>query len=166
MNRQANIRRSHWAEAIQACGGHPVHGVALKGRSNYLCLRRWMNESRTPSSDRRESREIATASSSPTLRTTYRQPLRRSPASIRRSPAIRRGPPSPRFRRVRRSSLVECCERRLQKNAPPADESWHPLIFPAVPGRLEGRRRIERLRLRFYLIAIASARATTPDRYR
>jgi predicted DnaQ family exonuclease/DinG family helicase len=39
------------SEAIQACGGSPVHGVALKGRSNYLCLRRWMNESRTPSSD-------------------------------------------------------------------------------------------------------------------
>lgn len=39
------------SQAIQACGGAPVHGVALKGRSNYLCLRRWMNESRAPSSE-------------------------------------------------------------------------------------------------------------------
>lgn len=37
--------------AIEACGGAPVQGVALKGRSNYLCLRRWMQESRSPSSD-------------------------------------------------------------------------------------------------------------------
>lgn len=37
--------------ALQACGGSAVHGVALKGRSNYLCLRRWMSEFRTPSSD-------------------------------------------------------------------------------------------------------------------
>ncbi|MEZ4665366.1 MAG: helicase C-terminal domain-containing protein [Thermomicrobiales bacterium] len=37
--------------ALQACGGSAVHGVALKGRSNYLCLRRWMSESRSPSSD-------------------------------------------------------------------------------------------------------------------
>ncbi len=34
------------SEAIEACGGEPVRGVALKGRSNYLCLRRWMQESR------------------------------------------------------------------------------------------------------------------------
>ena len=39
------------SDALVACGGSPVHGVALKGRSNYLCLRRWMQESRTPSSD-------------------------------------------------------------------------------------------------------------------
>lgn len=39
------------SEAVQSCGGSPILGVALKGRSNYLCLRRWMNESRTPSSD-------------------------------------------------------------------------------------------------------------------
>jgi predicted DnaQ family exonuclease/DinG family helicase len=39
------------SDAIEACGGSPVHGVALKGRSNYLCLRRWMHESRAPSSE-------------------------------------------------------------------------------------------------------------------
>ena len=39
------------SDALQACGGAPVRGVALKGRSNYLCLRRWMNEMRIPSSD-------------------------------------------------------------------------------------------------------------------
>lgn len=32
--------------AIEACAGRPIKGVALKGRSNYLCLRRWMQESR------------------------------------------------------------------------------------------------------------------------
>lgn len=37
--------------ALQSCGAPPVRGVALKGRSNYLCLRRWMTESRAPSSD-------------------------------------------------------------------------------------------------------------------
>lgn len=39
------------SEAIQACGGAAVCGVALKGRSNYLCLRRWMQESREARSD-------------------------------------------------------------------------------------------------------------------
>ncbi len=39
------------SDALQACGGSPVHGVALKGRSNYLCLRRWLAEVRTPSAD-------------------------------------------------------------------------------------------------------------------
>jgi DNA polymerase-3 subunit epsilon/ATP-dependent DNA helicase DinG len=37
--------------ALQACGGEPVRGVALKGRSNYLCMRRWLQESRDPKSD-------------------------------------------------------------------------------------------------------------------
>jgi DNA polymerase-3 subunit epsilon/ATP-dependent DNA helicase DinG len=32
--------------ALQTCGGEPVRGVALKGRSNYLCMRRWLQESR------------------------------------------------------------------------------------------------------------------------
>lgn len=39
------------SEAIQACGGDAVQGVALKGRSNYLCLRRWMQESREAHSE-------------------------------------------------------------------------------------------------------------------
>ena len=39
------------SDAIQACGGDAVHGVALKGRSNYLCLRRWMQESREVAGD-------------------------------------------------------------------------------------------------------------------
>ncbi len=39
------------SDALQACGGSPVFGVALKGRSNYLCLRRWLAEVRTPSAD-------------------------------------------------------------------------------------------------------------------
>lgn len=39
------------SDALQACGGAPVSGVALKGRSNYLCLRRWMQESREARSD-------------------------------------------------------------------------------------------------------------------
>jgi DNA polymerase-3 subunit epsilon/ATP-dependent DNA helicase DinG len=37
--------------ALEACGGEPVRGVALKGRSNYLCLRRWLQESRDAKSD-------------------------------------------------------------------------------------------------------------------
>ncbi|HET9661965.1 MAG TPA: helicase C-terminal domain-containing protein [Thermomicrobiales bacterium] len=39
------------SDALQACGGEPVRGVALKGRSNYLCLRRWIQESRDAKSD-------------------------------------------------------------------------------------------------------------------
>lgn len=32
------------SKAVEACGGSAVSSIALKGRSNYLCLRRWMNE--------------------------------------------------------------------------------------------------------------------------
>jgi DNA polymerase-3 subunit epsilon/ATP-dependent DNA helicase DinG len=39
------------SRALQICGGEPVRGVALKGRSNYLCLRRWMQESREQRAD-------------------------------------------------------------------------------------------------------------------
>ena len=39
------------SEALQSCGGSPVMGVALKGRSNYLCMRRWMQESRDTRAD-------------------------------------------------------------------------------------------------------------------
>lgn len=39
------------SDALVASGGDPVRGVALKGRSNYLCLRRWMSEASSASSD-------------------------------------------------------------------------------------------------------------------
>lgn len=39
------------SDALMASGGDAVRGVALKGRSNYLCMRRWTQESREQRGD-------------------------------------------------------------------------------------------------------------------